>query len=84
MGVVPGITFIVLRRCSGRGTWNKNPCKECSGAGQTNQRQKITVKLCYLFITNFYLIYLIYPIYPIYPIYLIYLIYLTTALLTAT
>lgn len=31
------------RRCSGRGTWNKNPCKECQGAGQTNQRQKITV-----------------------------------------
>jgi len=31
------------RRCSGRGTWNKNPCGACSGAGQTNQRQKITV-----------------------------------------
>lgn len=31
------------RKCSGRGTWNKNPCNGCSGAGQTNQRQKITV-----------------------------------------
>eukprot|EP00088_Acartia_fossae_P017313 TRINITY_DN1980_c0_g1_i2.p1 TRINITY_DN1980_c0_g1~~TRINITY_DN1980_c0_g1_i2.p1 ORF type:complete len:473 (-),score=98.96 TRINITY_DN1980_c0_g1_i2:900-2318(-) len=31
------------RRCSGRGTWNKNPCQECNGVGQTNQRQKITV-----------------------------------------
>lgn len=31
------------RRCSGRGAWNKNPCGECRGAGQTSQRQKITV-----------------------------------------
>jgi len=31
------------RRCSGRGTFNKNPCGECRGVGQTNQRQKITV-----------------------------------------
>ena len=31
------------RRCSGQGSWNKNPCGECRGAGQTNQRQKITV-----------------------------------------
>jgi len=31
------------RRCSGRGTFNKNPCGECRGAGQTNQRRKVTV-----------------------------------------
>lgn len=31
------------RRCSGRGTYNKNPCGECRGRGQTQQRQKITV-----------------------------------------
>ena len=31
------------RRCSGKGTYNKNPCGECRGRGQTQQRQKITV-----------------------------------------
>jgi len=31
------------RRCSGKGSYNKNPCGECRGAGQTNQRQKISV-----------------------------------------
>jgi len=31
------------RRCSGKGTYNKNPCGDCRGVGQTNQRQKITV-----------------------------------------
>ena len=31
------------RRCSGQGSWNKNPCGECRGRGQTQQRQKITV-----------------------------------------
>lgn len=31
------------RRCSGRGTYNKNPCGECRGRGQTQQRRKITV-----------------------------------------
>lgn len=31
------------RRCTGKGTYNKNPCGECRGVGQTNQRQKITV-----------------------------------------
>jgi DnaJ family protein A protein 3 len=31
------------RRCHGKGTWNKSPCKDCRGAGQTKQRKKITV-----------------------------------------
>ncbi len=31
------------RRCHGKGTWNKSPCKDCRGAGQTKQRRKITV-----------------------------------------
>jgi len=31
------------RKCQGQGAWNKNPCGECRGAGQTNQRQKISV-----------------------------------------
>jgi len=31
------------RRCSGKGSYNKNPCGECRGVGQTNQRQKISV-----------------------------------------
>ena len=31
------------RRCAGKGTWNKNPCGSCRGAGQAQQRQKITV-----------------------------------------
>jgi len=31
------------RRCSGKGSYNKNPCGECRGAGQTQQRQKISV-----------------------------------------
>jgi len=31
------------RRCTGKGTYNKNPCGDCRGVGQTNQRQKVTV-----------------------------------------
>lgn len=31
------------RRCHGKGVYNKSPCKECRGAGQTKQRKKITV-----------------------------------------
>jgi len=31
------------RRCSGKGAYNKNPCGECRGVGQTQQRQKISV-----------------------------------------
>jgi len=31
------------RRCSGKGTWNKNPCEDCRGQGQTQQRRKISV-----------------------------------------
>jgi hypothetical protein len=31
------------RRCHGKGSWNKNPCNECRGAGQTKQRKKIVV-----------------------------------------
>jgi len=31
------------RRCSGKGSWNKNPCGDCKGVGQTNQRRKISV-----------------------------------------
>jgi len=31
------------RRCHGKGTYIKNPCGDCRGRGQTQQRQKITV-----------------------------------------
>jgi len=31
------------RRCTGKGTWNKRPCGECNGVGQTNQRKKVSV-----------------------------------------
>lgn len=31
------------RRCSGKGTWNKNPCGDCRGQGQANTRKKISV-----------------------------------------
>ena len=31
------------RRCHGKGSWNKSPCHECRGQGQTRQRQKVMV-----------------------------------------
>ncbi len=31
------------RQCHGRGSFNKSPCTECRGSGQTRQRQKVTV-----------------------------------------
>jgi len=31
------------RRCSGKGTWNKCPCGDCRGVGQTQQRRKVSV-----------------------------------------
>ena len=33
----------MYRRCHGKGTYIKNPCGDCRGRGQTQQRQKITV-----------------------------------------
>ena len=46
------IFFFVCRRCSGRGTFTKNPCGECRGVGQTNKRQKVRI-LFQLFVLIF-------------------------------
>ena len=32
-----------IRRCQGKGTWNKNPCSDCRGHGQANHRKKVLV-----------------------------------------
>ena len=32
-----------IRRCQGKGTWNKNPCSDCKGHGQANHRKKVLV-----------------------------------------
>jgi DnaJ family protein A protein 3 len=39
----PFLMRSTCRRCHGKGSWNKHPCKECAGAGQTKQRQKVKV-----------------------------------------
>ena len=31
------------RRCHGKGSWNRIPCGDCKGSGQTRQRQTVTV-----------------------------------------
>lgn len=31
------------RRCHGKGFWNRHPCKECSGGGQTRQQHRVRV-----------------------------------------
>ena len=39
----PFLMRSTCRRCHGKGSWNRHPCKECAGAGQTKQRHTVRV-----------------------------------------
>lgn len=39
----PFIMRQTCRKCSGTGQFNKNPCIECEGKGQTVQRRMVTI-----------------------------------------
>ena len=39
----PFLMRSTCRRCHGKGFWNKHPCKECGGEGQTKQHHRVKV-----------------------------------------
>ena len=39
----PFLMQSTCRRCHGKGVFNKSPCADCRGAGQTKQRKKVKV-----------------------------------------
>ena len=41
----PFLMRSTCRRCHGKGYWNKHPCKECGGEGQTKQHHRVKVPI---------------------------------------